>query len=303
MDSWSRYRALFLCLVSPAAFWLVLFFLAPLALVWLMSFSETRGLVGVELTWTLANYARALDPLYLSILWQSLWLAALTTVACLLLGFPIALLTAFAPPRWKTLLLVAVMLPFWTNLLVRTYALTAMFRTQGFLNFGLEWLWQRIADALAMAGLEGAVGGSFHPLELLYTDAAVLIGLVYVHLPFMVLPLYASLERLDRSYLEASLDLGAGQWRTFFSVTVPLSMPGIASGALLVFIPAIGSFLTPDLLGGPNSQMIGSLIERQFKSANDWPFGSALSLLLMYATFGALALHALFAGRGAEARP
>ena len=299
MDAWSRYRALFLSLVSPAALWLITFFAAPLAVMWLMSLSETRGLVDVELTWTAANYLRAFDPLYLSTLWQSVWLAALTTLACLLLGFPIAVLTAFAPPRWKTLLLVAIILPFWTNLLVRTYALMAVFRTQGFLNVGLEWLWQVAADGSALLGFEGAFGDSFEPVELLYTNAAVLIGLVYVHLPFMVLPLYASLERLDRSYLEASLDLGAGQWRTFFAVTVPLTMPGIAAGALLVFVPAIGSFLTPDLLGGPNSQMLGNLIERQFKSANDWPFGAALSFLLLYATFGALALRALFAGRQA----
>ena len=300
MDSWSRYRSLFLFLVTPATLWLVIFFVAPLALVWLMSLSETRGLVDVELTWTLGNYARALDPLYLTVLWQSVWLAGLTTLACLLLGFPIALLTAFAPPRWKTLLLVAIILPFWTNLLVRTYALIAVFRTQGFLNNVLEWVWQFAAEASAVLGLAGAVGESFEPVELLYTNAAVTFGLVYVHLPFMVLPLYASLERLDRSYLEASLDLGAGQWRTFFAVTVPLSMPGIASGALLVFIPALGSFLTPDLLGGPDSQMIGNLIERQFKSANDWPFGAALSFLLMYATFGALAFRAFLASRRTE---
>ncbi len=132
---------------------------------------------------------------------------------------------------------------------------------------------------------------------MLYNNGAVIAGLVYVYMPFMVLPLYATIERLDRSYLEASLDLGASQTRTFFSVTVPLTMPGIISGLILVFIPCLGAFLTPDLLGGTNAAMIGNVIERQFKAANDWPFGAALSFLLMYVTFGALAIRALFAAR------
>jgi spermidine/putrescine transport system permease protein len=132
---------------------------------------------------------------------------------------------------------------------------------------------------------------------MLYNNGAVIAGLVYVYMPFMVLPLYATIERLDRSYLEASLDLGASQSRTFFRVTVPLTMPGIVSGVILVFIPCLGAFLTPDLLGGTNAAMIGNVIERQFKAANDWPFGAALSFLLMYVTFGALAFRALFAAR------
>jgi spermidine/putrescine transport system permease protein len=134
-------------------------------------------------------------------------------------------------------------------------------------------------------------------LQLLYNDFAVIAGLVYVYMPFMVLPLYATIERLDRSYLEASLDLGASQSRTFISVTLPLTMPGVVSGIILVFIPCLGSFLTPDLLGGANAVMIGNVIERQFKAANDWPFGAALSFLLMYATFVALVIRSLAAGR------
>jgi spermidine/putrescine transport system permease protein len=135
------------------------------------------------------------------------------------------------------------------------------------------------------------------PFEMLYNDGAVIMGLVYVYMPFMVLPLYATIERLDRSYLEASLDLGGSQFQTFWKVTLPLTMPGIVTGIILVFIPCLGSFLTPDMLGGANAIMIGNVIERQFKSANDWPFGSALSFLLMYVTFGALALRAFFAAR------
>ena len=173
--------------------------------------------------------------------------------------------------------------------MIRTYALIAVFRTRGYLNFTLEWFWD-------LAFLDRLIG-PYQPLELLYNNAAVIVGLVYVFMPFMVLPLYATIERLDKSYLEASLDLGASQSRTFWSVTVPLTMPGIISGIILVFIPTLGSFLTPDLLGGANAIMIGNVIERQFKAANDWPFGAALSFLLMYATFGALALRAVLSGR------
>ncbi len=269
--------------------WLAAFFLAPLAIVWVLSFGEKRGLVEIEVVWTLANYARALDPLYLEILAKSAGIAGLTTVICLAAGLPVALGIVFAPPRWKPVLLLLVILPFWTNLLIRTYALIAVLRTRGHVNFALEWG----ADLFGLP---------FEPLALLYNDTAVTIGLVYVHLPFAVLPLYAALERMDRSLVEAALDLGASQFRAFRTVVVPLAVPGIVSGAILVFIPALGSFLTPDLLGGTDSQMIANVIERQFKRANDWPFGAALSFLLMYAAFGALAIRSALSGGGLEAR-
>ena len=186
-------------------------------------------------------------------------------------------------------------LPFWTNLLIRTYALIAVLRTNGYLNDLLELIWLSADSGLRILGLGdwNLFGERFNRLELLYNNFAVVYGLVYVHLPFMVLPLYAALDRMDRSYIEASLDLGAGQWRTFRSVIVPLALPGIISGVIITFIPALGSYLTPDLLGGTDSQMIANVIERQFKSANDWPFGAALSFLLMYLTFFALAVKAL----------
>jgi spermidine/putrescine transport system permease protein len=152
---------------------------------------------------------------------------------------------------------------------------------------------------MTMVGLSPL--SSFQPLELLHNNFAVVFGLVYVHLPFMVLPLYSALDRLDRSLLEASLDLGAGHFRTMLMVVVPLALPGIASGILITFIPALGAYLTPDLLGGPDSQMIANIIERQFKRANDWPFGAALSFLLMYMTFIVIALQALLAKRKTEA--
>src|SRR5438067_1360039 len=179
---------------GPAAFWLAVFFLLPLGVIWAYSFGENRGFTDIAVTGTLANYARSFQPLYLGILWKSTWLAAATTLLCLVIGFPVAFAIAFAGARAKVWLLLAVMLPFWTSLLVRTYALIAVLRDEGFLNSGLRFLWR-------LAGLQ-----PFEGLHLLYNNGAVLFGLIYVQLPFMVLPLYAALDRLDRSLLEASLD-------------------------------------------------------------------------------------------------
>lgn len=299
MEPWYRFRRVFWSVGIPPTLWLLAFFLIPLGLIWLFSFGEKSGIVGIDITWTVDNYLRVLNPDILTIFWKSLWMAGLATAICLLLGFPVALGIVYAPRNWKGLLLLAIMLPFWTNLLIRTYALIAVLRRRGYVNFSLEWLDEKARLAFDLVGLGGlgtaVLGDRFVPLDLLYNDAAVIIGLVYVHLPFMVLPLYASLERLDRSYLEASLDLGAGHFRTFWYVVVPLALPGIVSGLIITFIPTLGSFLTPDLLGGPDSTMIANIIERQFKSANDWPFGSALSFLLMYITFAALAIRAFLA--------
>ncbi|WP_353227484.1 ABC transporter permease [Novosphingobium sp.] len=267
-------RAAFWAVLAAPALWMVLFFVVPLAVIWGYSFGHTQGLTQVVVTGTLANYARVFDPVYLMIFGKSLVYAALTTAICLIIGFPYALVITFAGPRAKIALLLAIMLPFWTNLLVRTYALMAVMRTEGWIN-----------DGFAMVGLG--------PFEMLHTNFAVIVGLVYVHLPFIVLPLFSTLDRLDRSLIEASLDLGAGHLRTMFQVVIPVVWPGIVSAVLLCFIPALGSYLTPDLLGGPDSQMIASVIERQFKRANDWPFGAALSFMLMYLTLAAMAWRAL----------
>ena len=302
MDSWYKFKRVFLSVGIPPTFWLVAFFLVPLALIWVFSFGEKTGVVGIDITWTIDNYIRAFNPDIMKIFLKSVWLAVAATLICLFVGLPVALGIVYAPSKWKGLLLLGIMLPFWTNLLIRTYALIAVLRTRGYVNFTLEWFDAKIRvlfDLFGMGGVGTALlGERFQALELLYNDNAVILGLVYVHLPFMVLPLYAALERLDRSYLEASLDLGAGHLRTLWNVVVPLALPGIISGLIITFIPALGSFLTPDLLGGPDSAMIATIIERQFKSANDWPFGSALSFLLMYITFGALALRAVMAKRG-----
>lgn len=284
-QSWKQAKSVFVAALAAPLTWLVLFFLIPLAIVWAYSFGHNAGLTEIAITGTFKNYARAIEPLYLKIFLKSAGVAALTTGLCLVVGFPVALAITFASRKAKAWLLLLIMLPFWTNLLIRTYALIAVLRNEGYINKGLEWLWGIADKVLPLA--------PFQPLEMMHTNFAVIVGLVYVHLPFMVLPLYSALDRLDKSLLEASLDLGAGHMRTLFKVVVPLALPGIASGVLITFIPALGAYLTPDLLGGPDSQMIANVIERQFKRANDWPFGAALSFLLMYLTFIAIAVQAV----------
>jgi len=293
LDNWKDNKNVFWTLAGPGTFWLLVFFILPLGFLFVMSFGG-KAVINGEVSITeydyftgFTNYIRTVEYgnpdapyLYLRIVWKSIWISALATALCLVTAYPIAFGICFASERWKPLLLLLVVLPFWINLLIRTYALIAVFRSQGYVNLAL-----------------GTVG--LGPYDMLYNNFAVIFGLVYVYMPFMVLPLYATIERLDKSFLEASLDLGASQFTTFLKVTVPLTMPGIITGVILVFIPCLGSFLTPDLLGGANAQMIGNVIERQFKAANDWPFGAALSFMLMYATFAALMLRAFFAKRSA----
>lgn len=279
MESWRRSKLVFYIVGLPPTFWLSLFFLAPLTIIWLLSFSEKSGVIDINLTWTLDNYERLLEPVYIGIFWKTFWEAGLTTVVCLLVGFPVAFLISFASKKWKPWLLLAIILPFWTNLLIRTYAMIAMLRTNGAINWALE-------DVFDMVNwVVGGALGDFVPLSMMNTDFAVILGMIYVFLPFTVLPLYAALERLDHSLIEASLDLGAGHLRTFFTVVVPLAAPGIASAFVITFIPALGTFLQPDLLGGTDSQLIANVIERLFRSANDAPFGAALSFILLYLTF------------------
>ena len=291
MQDWKRHKAAFAALAAAPILWLFTFFVIPLGVVWLYSFGRNVGLTEIDISGTFANYARALEPLYLEIFGKSVAVAALTTLLCLIIGFPVALAITFATPKWRPWLLLAVMLPFWTNLLIRTYALITVLRTQGYVNKSLEWFWEGASGLKVLVGL--APLASWEPLPLLYNNFAVVLGLVYVHLPFMVLPLYAALDRLDKSLIEASLDLGAGHFRTLTRIVAPLAAPGIISGVIITFVPALGAYLTPDLMGGPDSQMIANVIERQFKRANDWPFGAALSFLLMYATFMLIALQAL----------
>lgn len=248
----------------PALVWLAAFFFVPLLLILAVSFAS-RGLYGgVQWTFSGENYAMILDPLYVWIYVRSFALAAATTVACLILGFPLAYYMARLPPRWQGVWLLLIIIPFWTNFLVRTYAWMFILRGEGLLNRGLM-----------------AAGVIDAPLEILYTNTAVLIGLVYGYLPFMVLPLYAAAARLDRSLVEAAWDLYAGRWSVFQRVIVPLTKPGIIAGCALVFIPAIGAFITPDLLGGARTMMVGNLVQHEYLVIRDWPFGSAISFVLM----------------------
>ena len=249
--------------VLPTWVWMVGLFAAPFAIVLGYSFL-TRGVYGgVEHPWTLENYQRLFDPLYLTILVRSFGMALVATLLCLVLAFPAALFISQSP-KHKNLYLQLVMLPFWTSFLVRTYAWLFILRDTGLVNTFLQ-----------------KVGIIHSPLQLLYNDGAVLLGLVYGYLPFMVLPIYATLERLDPSLPEAAADLGARPWATLLRVILPLSRPGIIAGAVLVFIPCLGAYLTPDLLGGGRTVLVGNLVQTQFTTARDWPFGSAVSMLLM----------------------
>jgi spermidine/putrescine transport system permease protein len=256
----SRRQALTLLL--PCALTLVFLFLLPQVLMFETSLGRRDAYGGVVHEWSLANYLRATTPLYLVILLRSVALAFATTVLCLAVAWPMAYWLALrVSDRWRSALLVLVILPFWTSFLVRMYAWVFALRSEGLVNL-----------FLARFGIG--------PLPLLYNDFAVLLGQVYGELPFMILPLYASLEKLDRSLLEASADLGARPARTLFRVTLPLTAPGIVAGCILVFIPSLGAYLAPDLLGGARTVYIGNLIQSQFAVARDMPFGAALSFLL-----------------------
>ncbi len=265
-------------LVIPPAAVLIVLFGVPLLLVLAVSFASRGTYGGIEWALTFTNYTGIADPLYLRIFWRSLWLAVVTTALCLAMGFPLAYVIARAPKRWQGVLLFLVVIPFWTNFLVRTYAWMFILRTEGLLN-----------QALMTLGLTS------EPLNLLFTDWAVLIGLVYGYLPFMVLPLYAALERLDRSLVEAAWDLYAKPLQVFTRVVLPLTKPGVIAGCVLVFVPSLGAYVTPDLLGGARTMMIGNLIQHQYLVVRDWPFGSSLSFVLMAGVLAAV-LYYLRAG-------
>lgn len=250
-------------LFSPALLWLLIFFVAPLLIALVVSLAR-RGPYGATVyDLTGDNYLRALDGLYLPAYWRSLWVASATTIITAVVSFPAAYYIALrAPEKWRRILLVLTVIPFWTSFLVRTYAWILLLRSEGLINSVLV-----------------GTGVIKEPLALLYSDFAVLVGQVYGELPFMILPLYVALERLDKRLLEAAQDLGANRFWTFVRVTLPLARPGLIAGIVLVFIPSLGAFITPDLLGGAKSVMIGNLIQSQFTLLNQ-PFGSALSLIL-----------------------
>ena len=251
-------------LLAPMVLWLTLFVVIPGAILLVYSFCERGEVGGVVYTFTLRNYERVFDPVYLRIFGRSIGYAAVTTALCVIIGYPVAYYIARVEESLRNKLLLLVMVPFWTSFLIRTYAWITILKQEGLLNSFLE------ATKLDVG-----------PFNLLYTPVAVIIGLVYAYLPFMILPIYGSAEKLDNSLIEAAYDLGAGPLRAFSSVIVPLTMPGIAAGTLLVFVPAIGMFAITDLMGGAKVPVIGNVIQNQFLQARDWPFGAALGVIFM----------------------
>lgn len=266
-------------LALPGAFYLLLFFAIPLGIVFVYSFA-TRSSTGRTVLgeWSLDSYARLADPLVLEIAWRSLWLALVTTVICLLVGYPFAYHIATRSPAVRNALLVLVMIPFWSNLLVRTYAWRVLLGSGGPAS--------QMTEAFGLG-----------ETRLLFTPVAVLLGLVYGFLPFMVLPLYAAIERIDFGLIEAARDLYASGWEAFRRVTLPLSRPGIVAGSILVFVPSLGAYVTPELLGGSKTTMLGSYVVRQFLSARDWPFGSSLSFVVMTVMLAAVIIYFRVGGR------
>lgn len=251
-------------LLAPMLVWLVAFVITPTAILFVYSFCERDEVGRVVFSFTLDNYRRVLDPIYLHIFWRSIVYAGLTTVICVVIGYPVAYFIARTREEWRHKLLLLVMIPFWTSFLIRTYAWITILKQEGLLN-----------------GLLQALRINTVPLDLLYTPTAVIIGLVYAYLPFMILPIYGSAEKLENAVIEAAYDLGAGPVRAFSAVIVPLTMPGIAAGTLLVFVPSIGMFAITDLMGGAKVPMIGNVIQNQFLQARDWPFGAALGVVFM----------------------
>ncbi|MCX8996973.1 ABC transporter permease [Rhizobiaceae bacterium BDR2-2] len=272
-------------LLSPATLFLGVFFLMPLGIIAVYSLLTPGLYGGVEWTFYHWNYGRIFgwadgmmelfDPVYLRILGRSLLLAAFTVFVCLVVCYPVAFWIAGLPQRWRMIFLFLIALPFFASLIVRLYAWLLILKPSGFLG-----------TALAALGFAGA------SVDILYTPAAVVLGMVYIYIPFMFLPLFASVDNLDRALIDASADLGAKPWQTFLKVTLPMTLPGIAGGSVIVFIPAAGNFIVPDVLGGARGLMTGNLIEQQFLSSRNWPFGSALAMVVMAVVFIVLATFA-----------
>jgi len=259
-------------MVGPIGIWMTLFVAVPLIYVFAISFMKKGTYGGVEFAFTLQNYKDVLSPLYLKIFGYSLLMSAVITVICILIAYPYAYFISRKSAITRVILLMFVMLPFLTNSLIRTYGWIILIRSEGIINNFL------ISIHLIK-----------QPFDLIYTDGAVIMGIVYTLLPFMILPLYSSIEKLDKSLLEAANDLGARPSKTFFKVTLPLTMPGIFAGSIMVFVPSLGLFFIADLLGGSKVMLIGNLIRNQFLTARNWPFGAALSMVLIIITLALVA--------------
>jgi spermidine/putrescine transport system permease protein len=270
-------RAVFL---GPGLLYVTVFMTIPILLVISYSCLQRGRFGGVQAVFSLESYTRAFDPVYLGVIGNSLLIAAVTTLLALLIGYPAAFAITRLPKRWRTVALVLVVLPFWSNFLIRTYTWIILLNSEGPLNSTLVRL------------------GLIHePLGLLYTRGAVVAGLLYAYLPLMILPLYAAIERLDPSLTEAATNLGAGRVRTFIDVTLPLTAPGAMIGAIFVFVPSLGNFVVPELLGGKKTIMIGNLIRDQFLTARDWPFGAVLATFMVALLVGLFAVQAAISRR------
>ncbi len=263
----------------PAYAYLIMFFIVPLVIVVVYSFATRNRFGGTDLSgWNLEAYRKLSNPIVRSILVRSVWLALITTVVCLVAAYPFAYFLATRKPAIRNILLVFVMIPFWSNFLVRTYAWRVLLGSGGPVS--------RLTDSLGMG-----------ETRLLFTPSAVLIGLVYGYLPFMILPLYAAIERIDMGLVEAARDLYASSWQSFRRVLLPLSMPGVIAGSILTFVPSLGAFVTPEILGGAKTTLLGSYIVTQFLTARNWPFGAALSTVLMVVMLGFTIIYFRKGGR------
>ncbi|MEQ6901370.1 ABC transporter permease [Nocardioides sp. YIM 152588] len=251
-------------LLAPGLIFYAVLVLVPVLLVGAYMFATRGRFGGVEWTFTLDNFGRLFDPLYLDVLQQSVLIAAAATGLALLIGYPTAYAISRLPVRWRTVALVLVVVPFWTNFLIRTYAWIVLLNSQGLLN-----------DALVGTGL---IEERF---TLLYTPGAVVVGLTYAYLPLMILPIYAAVEKVDHELVEASANLGANRFRTFLSVQLPLTLPGTITGCILVFVPSLGNFVIPELLGGGKTVMVGNLVRDQFLKTQDWPFGAVIAMVVV----------------------
>lgn len=289
-----RRQKLFLIgLLSPVTLYLGIFFFGPLLIIAVFSFLEPGLYGGVEWNFYHWNYGRMFgwadgviewyEPIYLKILFRSMMMAVFTVIACLIVVYPVTFWVSRLPERTQLFFMFLITLPFFTSLIIRLYAWLVILKPSGVVN-----------DLLLGLGLIDA------PLDMLFTRFAVVLGMVYVMIPFMFLPVYASVERLDRAMIEASGDLGARSWQTFLKVILPQTMPGIAGGSVLVFIPSVGNFIIPDVLGGAKGLMIGNLVEQQFLDARNWPFGAALSMVIMAVVLTVMLVYAKKVVRAGE---
>lgn len=272
-----------LTFLGPGTLFLLVFMAIPVGVVIASAFFTRGRFGGVVWDFTPENFARLADPLYLGIVGQSLLMAGAVTIAALVISYPVAYGIAKLPTRWATIALILVILPFWTNFLIRTYAWMLLLNKTGFFNQILE-----------------GIGLIAEPLDLLYNRGAVFTGLLYMYLPLMILPLYASLQQVDRTQLEAATNLGGSPWRVFRTITLPLSLPGALTGAIFVFVPSMSNFVIPELLGGGKMVLIGNVVRDQFLEARDWPFGSAVALVLTTVLVALILLQSAITNRVAK---